>query len=134
MRKVMARILIINDDDQVRKMLRLTLNAAGFDVVEAQDGKVAKKLFHQDSLMDLVITDLFMSEKEDIEMIIELRRNFPKVPIIAISGGRRIDPNDYLELTKKLGAQITLEKPFSRNDIIDAVNELITSEGDSSER
>jgi DNA-binding response OmpR family regulator len=130
----MARILIIDDDDQVRKMLRLTLNAAGFDVVEAQDGKVAMKFFNQDPLVDLVITDLIMPEKEGIEMIIELRKDFPKVPIIAISGGGRIDPNDYLVLAKKLGAQITLEKPFSRKDIIEAVNELITSEGDSSER
>ena len=130
----MARILIIDDDDQVRKMLRLSLNAAGFDVVEAQDGKAAMKLFHQDPLVDLVITDLIMPQKEGIETIIEFRRDFPKVPIIAISGGGLIDPNDYLVLAEKLGAQITLEKPFSRKDIIDAVNELITSEGNSSER
>lgn len=130
----MARILIIDDDDQVRKMLRLTLNAAGFDVVEAQDGKIAMKLFHQDLTVDLVITDLIMPEKEGIETIIELRRDFPKVPIIAISGGGRIDPNDYLLLAKKLGAQITLEKPFSRKDIINAVNELIKPEGNLSER
>ncbi len=130
----MARILIIDDDDQIRKMLRLTLNAAGFDVVEAQDGKIAMKLFHQDLTVDLVITDLIMPEKEGIETIIELRRDFPNVPIIAISGGGRIDPNDYLLLAKKLGAQITLEKPFSRKDIINAVNELITSEGSLSER
>jgi CheY-like chemotaxis protein len=130
----MARILIIDDDDQVRKMLRLTLNAAGYDVVEAQDGKVAMKLFNQGPLVDLVITDLIMPEKEGIETIIELRRDFPKVPIIAISGGGRIDPDDYLALAKKLGAQITLEKPFSRKDIIDAVNKLIHSEGNFSER
>jgi DNA-binding response OmpR family regulator len=134
MRKDMARILIIDDDDQVRKMLRLTLTAAGFDVVEAPDGKVAMKLFHQDPLVDLVITDLIMPEKEGIETIIELRRDYPKIPIIAISGGGRIDPNDYLVLAKKLGAQITLEKPFSRKDILDAVNELIISESNSSER
>ncbi len=130
----MARILIIDDDDQIRKMLRLTLNAAGFDVVEAQDGKIAMKLFHQNLTVDLVITDLIMPEKEGIETIIELRRDFPNVPIIAISGGGRIDPNDYLLLAKKLGAQITLEKPFSRKDIINAVNELIKSEGSLSER
>ena len=129
----MARILIIDDDDQVRKMLRLTLSAAGFDVIEAQDGKMVMRIFHQDPLVDLVITDLVMPEKEGIETIIELRRDFPKVPIIAISGGGRIDPYDYLILAKKLGAQITLEKPFSRKEIIDAVNELIPCKGNSSE-
>ncbi len=121
----MARILIIDDDDQVRKMLRLTLIAAGFDVIEAQDGKLAMQLFHQNPEVDLVITDLIMPEKEGIETIIELTRDFPHVPIIAISGGGRIDPNDYLYLAKKLGARKTLEKPFSRQEIIDAVNELI---------
>ena len=129
----MARILIIDDDDQVRKMLRLTLNAAGFDVVEAKDGKIAMKIFHQNPDLDLVITDLIMPEKEGIETIIELRRNSPDIPIIAISGGGRIDPNDYLYLAGKLGAQKTLEKPFSRKDIIDAVNELIMPEGKNSE-
>lgn len=129
----MARILIIDDDGQVRKMLRLTLTASGFDVVEAQDGKEALKIFCQDP-MDLVITDLIMPAKEGIETVFEFRKNFPKVPIIAISGGGRIDPDDYLVLAQKLGAQITLEKPFSRKDIIDAVNKLIGSESCCSKR
>ncbi|MFO8084097.1 MAG: response regulator [Desulfobacterales bacterium] len=128
----MACILIIDDDEQVRKVLRLTLIAAGFDVVEAQDGKIAMKIFQKNPEVDLVITDLIMPEKEGIETIIELRRDFPEIPIIAISGGGRIDPNDYLYLAKKLGAHKTLEKPFSRKEIIDAVNELLLSQGNNS--
>jgi DNA-binding response OmpR family regulator len=128
----MACILIIDDDEQVRKVLRLTLIAAGFDVVEAQDGKIAMKIFQKNPGVDLIITDLIMPEKEGIETIIELRRDFPEIPIIAISGGGRIDPNDYLYLAKKLGAHKTLEKPFSRKEIIDAVNELLLSQGNRS--
>ena len=120
----MFRILVIDDDVQVRKMLRLTLAAEGFDVMEAQDGKVAMRLFRQDPA-DLVITDLIMPEKEGIETIIELKRDYPGIKIIAISGGGRIDPKDYLYLAEKLGAQITLEKPFSRKEVLDAVYTLI---------
>ncbi len=123
----MARILIIDDDDQVRKIIKLTLISAGFEVMEAQDGKIAMKIFRENPEPDLVITDLIMPEKEGIETIIEIRRDFPDVPIIAISGGGRIDPNDYLYLAEKLGAQKTLEKPFSRKEIVDAVNELLDS-------
>ncbi len=120
----MLRILVIDDDVQVRKMLRLTLAADGFDVIEAQDGKVAMRLFRQDPA-DLVITDLIMPEKEGIETIIELKRDFPDIKIIAISGGGRIDPKDYLYLAEKLGAQVTLEKPFTRKEVLEAVHELI---------
>ena len=120
----MFRILVIDDDVQVRKMLRLTLAADGFDVIEAQDGKVAMRLFRQDPA-DLVITDLIMPEKEGIETIIELKRDYPGIKIIAISGGGRIDPKDYLYLAEKLGAQITLEKPFTRKEVLEAVHELI---------
>lgn len=119
----MYRILIIDDDMQIRKMLRLTLTAAGFEVTEAQDGKVAMKLMRQ-APSELVVTDLIMPEKEGIETIIELKRDFPEVKVIAISGGGRIDPKDYLFLAEKLGAQLTLEKPFSRKEILDAIYQL----------
>lgn len=119
----MYRILIIDDDMQIRKMLRLTLSAAGFEVSEAQDGKVAMKLMRQ-APSELVVTDLIMPEKEGIETIIELKRDFPEVKVIAISGGGRIDPKDYLFLAEKLGAQLTLEKPFSRKEILDAIYKL----------
>ncbi len=117
----MPRILIIDDDAQIRKMLRLTLAAAGFEVAEAPDGKIAMKIMRQ-APAELVVTDLIMPEKEGIETIIELKRDFPEVKIIAISGGGRIDPKDYLFLAEKLGAQITLEKPFSRKEILDAIH------------
>jgi DNA-binding response OmpR family regulator len=120
----MFRILVIDDDVQIRKMLRLALAAEGFEVLEARDGKVAMKLFQQEPA-DLVITDLIMPEKEGIETIIELRREYPGIKIIAISGGGRINPKDYLYLAEKLGAQITLKKPFSRKDILRAVYKLV---------
>lgn len=64
----MARILIIDDDDIIRRMLRLMLTKAGFDVLDAGDGKEGIELFRENDV-DLVITDLIMPEKEGIEMI-----------------------------------------------------------------
>lgn len=120
----MPLILIIDDDNQVRGMLRQTLERAGYDVLDAPNGKEGIKLYRQDPA-DLVITDLIMPEKEGIETIIELRRDFPAVKIIAISGGGRNDPEEYLHMAKTLGAQRTFTKPFERKELLEAVRELI---------
>lgn len=93
----MPLILIIDDDDQIREMLRQMLERAGYEVTDAPNGKVAMKLYREQPA-DLIITDLIMPGKEGIETIIELRRDFPEVKIIAISGGGRIAPRDYLAM------------------------------------
>jgi len=74
----MARILVVDDDDQIRTLLRVTLEREGHEVFEAPDGNVALSLYHQNPA-DLVITDIIMPEKEGIEMIMELRRSDPEV-------------------------------------------------------
>ena len=85
----MARILLIDDDDSVRRALRLTLTEFGHTVIEARDGQEGLKLFPQANA-DLVITDIVMPEKDGIEVLIELRKKQPPVNIIAISGGGRL--------------------------------------------
>jgi DNA-binding NarL/FixJ family response regulator len=74
---------------------------------------------------DLVITDLFMPEKEGLETIMELQRDFPEVKIIAISGGDRKGTLDFLPMSRKLGASIALKKPFGVDDILNAVSSLL---------
>ena len=101
----MARILLIDDDDTVRTMLRLTLVHFGHTVIEARDGKEGLELF-QDANVDLLITDIVMPEKEGLEVLMELRKKHPPVKIIAISGG------DYLHMAKLMGAAKVLAKPF----------------------
>ena len=121
----MARILIIDDDDQFRAMLRTMLEKAGYnDIEEAANGSIGVKLIRQHPF-DLVITDIIMPDKEGIEMITELSRDYPGIKIIAMSGGGKIDPQGYLEMAKHLGASRTLAKPFKHADIIDAVQELL---------
>ena len=121
----MARILIIDDDDQFRTMLKTMLEKAGYnDIEEAANGSIGMKLFRQHPF-DLVITDIIMPDKEGIEMITELTRDYPRIKIIAMSGGGRIGPQSYLDMAKHLGASRTLAKPFKHSDLIDVVQELL---------
>jgi DNA-binding response OmpR family regulator len=119
-----ARILIIDDEDQPRRMLQQVLIRAGYEVVEARDGNQGLQLFRV-SQTDLIITDILMPEKEGLETIIDLRREFPAVKIIAISGGGRTGNLNFLEVAKRLGAQRTLQKPFELQEMLIAVRELL---------
>ena len=120
----MARILIIDDDDIIRRMLCLMLTKAGYEVLDAADGQEGIELFRENEI-DLVITDLIMPEKEGIEMIMELKNDFPDVKIIAMSGGAQMGPEGYLQLADALGAQHTLKKPISRDDMLKAIADIL---------
>jgi len=119
----MDTILIIDDDNQFRAMLRQMLEREGYKVVDAPDGKEGIRIYRVKPT-DLIITDIIMPEKEGIETIMELRREFPDVKIIAISGGGHLGPAEYLKIAKGLGAQYTLSKPFEREELLEAVREL----------
>lgn len=120
----MARILIIDDNVKFLNMLRKMLERAGHEVVEAPNGEVGTKLFREDRT-DLIITDIFMPEKEGLELIIELKQEFSTVKIIAISGGGREGNFSYLKAARELGADRSFAKPFERQEILDAIQELV---------
>jgi CheY-like chemotaxis protein len=120
----MKRILLVDDDDSFRKMLRKTLVKMGFEVAEAHNGSEALKVFGQNS-PDLVLTDIVMPEKEGLETINALRRIQAGVKIIAMSGGGRGNAMDYLNVAKMLGADRVLSKPFSNDEIATALDELL---------
>ena len=113
----MSTILVMDDDEQVRAMLRQALEREGYEVLDAPDGKEGMRLFREQEA-DLIITDLIMPEKEGLETIMELRRDFREVKIIAISGGGRVAPDVYLSLAKNLGAHVTLTKPFDLEELL----------------
>ncbi len=125
----MARILIIDDEDELRSMLRQMLEQAGHEVTEAVNGAEGIQSYERDR-HDLIITDIIMPEKEGVETIIALRRADPDLPIIAISGGGRLEATDFLTMTKKLGARRTLSKPFRRDQLLEAVGECL-AEGET---
>jgi DNA-binding response OmpR family regulator len=123
----MAQILMIDDDEILRRMLSLYLTRAGHEVVTAENG-VKGLQAAQNRRFDLVITDLIMPEKEGLETIIALRRREPALRIIAISGGGRRRPEGYLDLARDLGAAATLAKPFSGEDLAATVNSVLEHE------
>lgn len=120
----MSHILIIDDDEQIRSLLRQMLERAGHRVTDASNGNEGLERFRAVPA-DLVITDLIMPEKEGVETLVELRREFPSVPVIAISGGGRLGTRDYLPIARQLGARRTISKPFSRDEILEAVKSLL---------
>jgi CheY-like chemotaxis protein len=122
----MQRVLVIDDDEQVRALLYEILDRAGFAVIEASNGVEGLKLYRSQPV-DLVITDLVMPEKEGVETIMELRSQFPNTRIIAISGGQRAGARDYLPIAARLGAHRTVAKPFSRQEILEAVRETLAA-------
>ncbi len=121
----MARILVVDDDPYITSMLRKLFERKGFIVDDAQDGKQALEMMKRE-LPDLVVTDIIMPEMEGAEFIMKVRTMAPQMKIIAISGGGRIKPADYLDLAKKLGADRTFPKPVKQSDMLTAVDELLS--------
>ena len=120
----MIRILVIDDDIEITKMLRRHLETDGYDVAVLPDGNAALKL-HRTDPVDLIITDIIMPGKDGLEIIMEFRRDFPGLKIIAISGGGRIEATEYLKIAKALGAVETLSKPFDLTEMSRVVRELV---------
>jgi YesN/AraC family two-component response regulator len=122
----MALILIIDDEPQIRSMLKLMLERDGHEVAEAPDGVEGIKI-HRQNPADLIITDLIMPNKDGIGMIIELKKEYPNVKIIAMSGGGLNKPEGYLKGAKKLGAACTLTKPIDRDEMLKAIKDVLRS-------
>jgi DNA-binding response OmpR family regulator len=116
----MPKILLVEDDDQLRGMLKLLLTSAGYEVSEATNGKRVCDM-HQQQRFDLVITDLVMPDIDGLAVIMELRRIDRDVRIIAMSGGGQGKGEDYLRIAQKLGAHLTLSKPFGNQEFLEAV-------------
>lgn len=120
----MSQILIIDDDPQVRDMLQAELEQEGYDVIVAEDGNEGLKRFRE-MPADVVITDIIMPGKEGVETLVDLRREFPTVRIIAMSGGGRMDATGYLRAAKTFGADFTFEKPVDPDELFKAIETLL---------
>ena len=120
----MTRILVIDDDAEIRQVLRRILERADYEILEAADGNQGMHLIRTEGI-DLVITDIIMPDKEGIETIRELQRDFPHIKIIAISGGGRINARHILDAARRFGVTHTLAKPFGPNELLEAIAELM---------
>jgi len=116
-------VLIIDDDDIFRTGLVKILQLEHYEVYAARDGEVGLKVF-EDKEPDLVITDILMPNKEGIETIIEIREKVPDQKILAMSGGGRGSPREYLEFARDFGAGRILQKPFKMDHLLKLINEL----------
>jgi DNA-binding response OmpR family regulator len=123
----MPGVLIVEDDKELREMLKMSLLRSGFTVMEAENGKDAIAHF-KPLVTDLVVTDLIMPEEDGLKVVIKLRELKPSIRIIAISGGGKVGPGSYLNLAKALGADAIFPKPFSINDLISKIENLLDNE------
>jgi DNA-binding response OmpR family regulator len=123
----MPGILLVEDDKELREMLKISLLRNNFTVLEAENGKDAIVHF-KPLLTDLVVTDLIMPEEDGLKVVIKLRELKPSIKIIAISGGGKVGPGSYLNLAKALGADAIYSKPFSINDLVIKIEELLGTE------
>jgi len=118
------RVLIIDDDEQIRVLLQQMMEWAGFEVLVAENGKIAMQMQSRQPA-DLVITDLIMPEQEGLETISRLKKDYAGIKIIAISGGGRIGPEAYLPAALELGADLVFSKPFDVQEVVNSVKELL---------
>lgn len=121
-----TRILVVEDDEQYRSLVQRTLERGGYEVVAVADGDRALELA-ADPALRLVITDLIMPGKEGLETLMDLRRTRPTLPVLAMSGGGRGNPGDYLKAARLLGAAGTLQKPFAVRDLLDLVGRTLAA-------
>jgi CheY-like chemotaxis protein len=113
-------ILVVDDEPGIRDLLCIMLAGAGHSVSTAEDGLQAPKILASHPI-DIVITDLLMPERDGLEFITEIRKTYPAVKIIAMSGGGHIARDSYLRIAKTFGAHFLLEKPFTQANVIEAI-------------
>jgi CheY-like chemotaxis protein len=119
-------LLLVDDDDLVRAATATALTEKGFAILSAGNGHEALDVLHRAARIDAVILDILMPGMDGIETLREIRKQWPAIPVIAISGGFRSGWADALSMAAKLGATRTLSKPFIPRDLIEIVDAAIT--------
>jgi CheY-like chemotaxis protein len=120
----MPGILLVEDDKDLREMLRSSLVRRKYTVLEASNGKEALAKF-KPSIIDLIITDIIMPEEDGLKVIMQLKETKPGIKIIAISGGGKAGPGNYLDLAIALGADAVFPKPFSLTALLVKIDSFI---------
>lgn len=122
----MACVLIIDDEELIRRTLRYALEGAGHMVTTAGDGREGLKEVRA-AAFDVIVTDIIMPHKEGIETILEIRKHYPSVPIIATSGGGQIGRDRLLSMAEALGATASLAKPFRPRDLLTLIDRCLAA-------
>ena len=122
----MARILVVEDEEHVRDVVRQMLEQAGHEVRVAADGDQALGVWERWQ-PDLVFTDILMPNKGGLVLIKDLRERAPRLPIVATSGGGRTGKLNFLSTARTFRGVVTLKKPFSRQELLDAVHQALAT-------
>jgi len=117
------RIVVADDDAMARLGYRAMLECAGHTVLVAQDGDEATRLIEHGGV-DLLLLDVLMPRKEGLETLLEIKRRFPATVVVVMSAGGPRSEFDFLAIATKLGADRTLPKPISQNDLISLADEF----------
>lgn len=117
-------ILVIDDEEQFRDYMTALLEKNNFTVCVAENGLIGEQQVSI-CMPDLIITDIVMPDKEGVEFIQSIRKTDSVTPVIAVSGGSRVNAYSYLSMSKKLGANAILAKPFSNAEILKTINDLL---------
>lgn len=119
-------VLLVEDDAQLRDYLSVRLKRLGHHVRDVPDGRAALEACRKDGRPDVVVTDIFMPEADGLELIRSITREFGAVAMVAMSGGSPRVPADYLPHAKMFGAAETLAKPFTTEQLVEAIDRAVT--------
>ena len=119
----MTRVLVIDDNDDFRKLALLWFQIHSIEAEGAANGAIGLQI-QRARPAEVIVTDIYMPEKDGIETIQELRREFPRVQIIAMTGRESLTDYDATGVARELGAVKTFKKPFKLDDLVAAVKEL----------
>jgi len=124
----MARILVIDDQEPIRRIIRRALETERHEVLDASDGELGMALLDRaPAAVDVVITDIFMPGMDGIQTLREIRKRFPSIKVIAISGGDSSGLLDLRQDAELLGAVKSVHKPFTAREIVDAVRDALSA-------
>ena len=121
----MAKILVIDDNDQFLEIMREYLENEGYEVLVASDGKIGVELYREKK-PDLVITDVIMPEKDGAQVIFDLQKEFPGIKMIVMTGGGQCNAQAYLKsITAFSNVKYAFEKPFAMDKLLQSVKEVV---------
>ncbi|WP_372808022.1 response regulator [Pontiella sp.] len=120
----MKKILVIDDDPSVQKLFSMFLGKKGYQIQVADNGKIGMDLMERDQ-PDLIITDILMPEMDGLEILLKIRKTRADLPVIAISGGSRALPINFLKQASLFGAKHVFEKPVPLNVLNETVRDLL---------
>lgn len=123
-----AKVLIVDDEEDIRNVLKDMLEMAGYAVDSAENGKTAKDLYDKNEY-DAIVTDIIMPEQSGFEIVLDFRNKNQQDRVIAISGGRRTSAEDYLNIASHFGVAAIFSKPPNYPELIAKVDEIVESHG-----